>query len=142
MRVPTLWNVPTRSRPASPASSAFMSAFAASSRAWIASACRRRTSPGLGQRDRPRAAGALDEPQPDDALERRDLLRDGRLRVAEPLGRPAERALVGDRLERDEVAQVESEPAIRFHDGRVQGTSKSANRARPGAQLGGATLLP
>ena len=42
---PTLWNVPTRSRPASPASSALMSAFAASSLAWIASACLSRIRP-------------------------------------------------------------------------------------------------
>ena len=71
---------------------------------------------GLGQRDRARASGTLDEAEPDDALERRDLLRDGRLRVAEALGGAPERALVGDRLQRDEVAEVEAVPAISFHD--------------------------
>ena len=70
----------------------------------------------LRQRDGPRAARALDQPHPDDALERRDLLRDRRLRVAELLGGPPERALVGDRLERDEMAKIEPEPAISFHD--------------------------
>ena len=70
----------------------------------------------LGQRDRPRAAGPLDQPHADDALERRDLLRDRRLRVPELLGGPPERALVRDRLERDEMAKIEPEPAISFHD--------------------------
>ena len=70
----------------------------------------------LGQGDRARASRALDEPEPDDALEGRDLLRDGRLRVAEPLGSATERPLVGDRLEGDEVAEVEAVPAIRLHD--------------------------
>jgi hypothetical protein len=71
---------------------------------------------GLGQRDRARAAWALDETEPDDALESRDLLRDGGLRVAETLGGAPERALVGDRLQRDEMAEVEAVPAIRLHD--------------------------
>ena len=74
---------------------------------------------GLGERDGAGAAGALDELEPDDALERRDLLRDRRLRVAEALGGSAERALVRDRLQRHQMAQVEAEPAIRFHDRRV-----------------------
>ncbi len=70
----------------------------------------------LGERDGPRPAGPLDQPEPDDALECRDLLRYRRLRVPELLGRSPERALVGDRLERDEVAKIEPEPAISFHD--------------------------
>jgi len=93
-----------------------MSAFAARSRAWIASACRSRMLACLGEGDRARAARALDQPEADDALERRDLLGDRGLRVPEPLGRPPERALVGDRLQRDEVSEVEPEPAISFDD--------------------------
>jgi hypothetical protein len=72
--------------------------------------------PGLGERDRPRPARTLDQPQADDALEGRDLLRDGGLGVAEALGRPAERAFVGDRLERHQVPEIETVPAIRLHD--------------------------
>ena len=67
----------------------------------------------------PRPAWPLDEAQADDPLERRDLLRDRRLRVAEPLGGLPEGSLVRDRLEGDEMAEVEPEPAISFHDGRL-----------------------
>ena len=49
--------------------------------------------PGFRERDRAGATWALDETEADDAFERRDLLRDGRLRVAETLCRAAERAL-------------------------------------------------
>ena len=62
---------------------------------------------------------AFDEPQADDALEGGDLLRHRRLRVAESLGSLPERALVRDRLQRDEVAEIETEPAISFHDRRL-----------------------
>ena len=127
---PTLWNVPTRSRPASPASSALMSAFAARSRAWIASAWRSRIWPASVSEIGRGPARTLDEAQPDDALERRDLLRDGRLRVAEPLGRAPERALVGDRLERDEMPEVEPEPAISFHDRKVAASRRLIVRPR------------
>src|SRR5205085_5802358 len=46
---------------------------------------------GFGQRHRPRPTRAVDEPRPDDALERRDLLAHGRLGVPEALRGPAER---------------------------------------------------
>ena len=69
---------------------------------------------GLGQRDGARAAGPLDERLADDLLERRDLLADGRLRVAEPLGGAAERSLARNRAERGEVAQLDPEPLIRL----------------------------
>jgi len=62
----------------------------------------------LGQGDGPWTSGALDQPESDDALERRDLLRNCGLRVAEVLGRLAERALVCDRLEGDEMTEVEA----------------------------------
>ena len=71
---------------------------------------------GLGERDGPRTAGALDERLADDPLERRDLLADGRLRVAEPLRGAAERALARDRVERGEVANLDAEPLIRLSD--------------------------
>jgi len=45
-----------------------------------------------------------------------DLLADRGLRVAEPLRRPAERALVRDRLERDEMSQLDPKPTISLHD--------------------------
>ena len=75
--------------------------------------------PRLGEGDRSRPSRAFDETEPDDALQGGDLLGDGRLRVAQPLGGAPERALVGDRLERDEMPEVEPEPTIRFHDRKV-----------------------
>ena len=71
---------------------------------------------GLGERDGARPAWALEEPLSDDALQRLDLLADGRLRVTERLGGPAERAFAGHRLEGGQVAHFDAEPAIRFHD--------------------------
>ena len=68
---------------------------------------------GRGQRDRARAARALDQPRPDDPLEQRDLLADRRLRVAERPRRAAERALAGDGVERGEMAHLDAEPTIR-----------------------------
>ena len=70
----------------------------------------------LGQRDRPGPAGTLDQLEADRALERCDLLRDGRLRVAEPLGRAREGALLGDRLQRGEMAGFDSDKSISRHD--------------------------
>jgi len=70
----------------------------------------------LGQRDRSRTAGTLDELEADRALERGDLLRDGRLRVAQPLGRAREGALLGDGLQGGEVAGFDSDESISRHD--------------------------
>ena len=70
----------------------------------------------LGQRDRPRPARPLDELETDRALERGDLLRDGRLRVAEPFGRAREGALLGNRLQCGEVAGFDSDESISRHD--------------------------
>ena len=108
--------MPTRSDPAAPALSASRSARAASRRATIALGVPEQELAGLRQRHGPRAARALDEPLPDEALEGGDLLADGRLRVAEPLRRAAERALVRDGLEGREMPQFDAEPTIRFHD--------------------------
>jgi hypothetical protein len=74
--------------------------------------------PGFGQLNGPRAAGALDQPRPDEALERRDLLADGRLRVPQRRRGPAERAVLGNRLQRRKVTQLDSQPSIRFRNGK------------------------
>ena len=71
---------------------------------------------GLGQRDRARAARPLDELEADRALERRDLLGDGRLRIAEALGRAGEGALLGDGLQGGEVARLDADESISRHD--------------------------
>ena len=55
--------------------------------------------PGLGRLHAPRAAGAVEEPLPDDPLELRDLLADGRLRIAELARRAAEGAGACDRFQ-------------------------------------------
>ncbi len=71
---------------------------------------------GLGQRDGARAARALDQLQADRPLERGDLLRDRRLRVAEALGGAREGALLGDRLERGQMAGLDPDESITRHD--------------------------
>ena len=70
----------------------------------------------LGQRDGPRPARALDELEADRALERGDLLGDGRLRVAEALGRAREGVLLRDGLQRGQVARLDSDESISRHD--------------------------
>jgi hypothetical protein len=60
-------------------------------------------APGLG-RANPLAPAALDQLRADEALARRDLLRDRRLRVPELPGGPAERPLLGDRGQRCKLA--------------------------------------
>ena len=60
--------------------------------------------------------GRVEQLLADDLLERRDLLADGGLGVAEALRRAAEGALLRDRLERREVAELNAEPLIEFHD--------------------------
>ena len=112
-----------RSGPASPASSAARSACAAWSRAAIASAWRRSSVAGLGQRDGPRAAGTVDQPLADDPLQHRDLLADRRLRVAELARGAAERALLGDRLQGDQVTQLEPEPVSVALSGSIMETT-------------------
>ena len=65
------------------------------------------------QTDGMRAARALDQLLADDALERRDLLADGRLRVPER-GRGAdERCLVRDRIEGEKMAELDAQPPRR-----------------------------
>ena len=71
---------------------------------------------GLGQRDAARPAGPLDELRADDPLERLDLLADRGLRVAEALGGAPERPLLGDRLERRQMPDLDPEPSISSHD--------------------------
>ena len=70
---------------------------------------------GVGQGNRATAGRSLDQPGADDALERGDLLADRGLRVAELVRGAPERPLVGDRLERGEVAELEARPAVRSH---------------------------
>jgi len=66
--------------------------------------------------DRARAARPVDEPLPDDPLELGDLLAHGRLRVPELARGGAERAQPPDRLEGDDVPQLDASPSITFHN--------------------------
>ncbi len=61
------------------------------------------------------ATGAVEHLLADRPLERGDLLADRRLGVAEPLGGPGERALGGDRIERQQVPEVEVAPRRHEH---------------------------
>ena len=60
-----------------------------------------------GQLDRAGPAGAVEQRAADEPFEGGDLLADRRLGVAEAGGRAAERALGGDGVEGDEVAELE-----------------------------------
>ncbi len=71
-------------------------------------ACRR-------QRERARAAGALDQPPAGQAFQRRDLVADRGLDVAEPCGGASKRSLVRDSLERDEMAKLDARPPLARH---------------------------
>ena len=72
---------------------------------------------GLGHRDGPRAARALDQLLADDPLERRDLLAHRRLRVAE-LDRGAPEGAFGlDGIEGGQMAELDSEPVVELGGG-------------------------
>ncbi len=62
---------------------------------------------GGGEGHRARAARPVEEPLADGTLEARDLLADCGLRVAEHVGRPDERAFVGDRAQGGEVLDLD-----------------------------------
>ena len=70
---------------------------------------------GVGQVDRPWAAGPLDEPLAHAPLELGDLLADRRLGVAELAGGAAERPRAADGLQGREMPQFDAEPSITFH---------------------------
>jgi hypothetical protein len=72
---------------------------------------------GLGQRDRARPAGAFDQADVHDPLERCDLLADRGLRVSELGRRAPEGSLVGNRLERCQVAKLDAQPSIMSSNG-------------------------
>ena len=61
-----------------------------------------------GDAHRLRPARAIEHGSTDRPLERGDLLADGGLGVAEPLGRAPERAFGGDGVEGEQVAQLEA----------------------------------
>ena len=94
-----------------------MSAWAACRRATIDSAWRSSSAPASVRETARGPPGRSSEPLADEPFERLDLLADRGLGVAERLGRAAERALAGDRLQGREVTELDAEPAIRFHNG-------------------------
>ena len=68
------------------------------------------------QRHRPRAARSLDQGHANDALECRDLLGDGRLRVAELVRGPGERARPPDRHQCPEMTHLDRRITITVSD--------------------------
>ena len=58
----------------------------------------------------------MEEPLPDDPLELRDLLADGRLGIAELARGAAEGAGARDGFQSREVPQIDAEPSISTHD--------------------------
>jgi hypothetical protein len=69
---------------------------------------------GRGELDLRLTSGSLDEPLADDGLERGDLLTDRGLGVAELLRCAPEGAELGDGVEREQVAELESAPNSRW----------------------------
>ena len=67
------------------------------------------------QLDRSGSAGPVEHLLADGALQRSDLLADGRLGVAQPFGSPRERALAGHRIECQEVSEIEVTPRRHEH---------------------------
>ena len=72
--------------------------------------------PGLRRLHAPRAARAVEELLPHDPLELRDLLADGRLRIAELARGAAEGAGACDRFQSGKVTQIDAQPFISTHD--------------------------
>ena len=72
--------------------------------------------PGLGRRHRSAPARPLEQLQPGGPLERRDLLADRRLGVAELRTGAAERARLDDGLEGGEVADLDAHQSIMVSD--------------------------
>ena len=102
---PALGNAASRSRPPRRPAIASSSASASASRARIDVGVIDERAPGVGQPHA--AAAALDELRAGLALERRDLLGDGRLRVRQALGGGGERALRGDLAQDAHTADIE-----------------------------------
>ena len=69
------------------------------------------TLAGLGERERLRDARAIHELRADDALERGELLADGRLRIAEAARGAMERRLLREGLERSQMANLDPVPS-------------------------------
>jgi hypothetical protein len=67
---------------------------------------------GAGGRGAKRPAPAINQRQADVALERRELLRDGGLRVAQGIGGGRHRAVADDRDERAGAVQIEGHSAL------------------------------
>ena len=72
--------------------------------------------PGVGRRHGAPAARPLEQLEPGGPLERRDLLADRRLGVAELRAGPAERARLDDRLERGEMADLDAHQSTMVSD--------------------------
>ena len=120
IRAPALWNVPTRSVPPSPVEHReHVGLRPRFSRARIASACRSTSLPASVSDTAARPPGRSISLHADDLLERRDLLADRRLRVAEPAGRAAEVPVLGDRLERRQMTNLDAHQATMVCDRNV-----------------------
>ena len=96
-------------------SSAARSACAARTRAITASACASMISPAFGQGQRTRSPRPVDQSLTGQILERSDLMADRRLHVAEARGSPPERPLARNRVQGDQVSQLDSRPPFACH---------------------------
>ena len=86
------------------------------------------TLAGLGERERLRDARAIHELRADDALERGELLADGRLRIAEAARGAMERRLLREGLERSQMANLDPVPSAPPN---AFGHARSLSRAAP-----------
>ena len=116
MRAPVDWNVPTRTVPDDAGDQGLEVGARLRETREHADRVAVEHHARRAERDRSGPAGPLDELDADGAFERRDLLRDGRLRVAELLGRAGEAVRLGDRAERLEMAHLDPGVSISRHD--------------------------
>ena len=103
----TLWNVPTSMRPIVAGEEALDGVAGGVDAGDDVAGVAEDELAERGQLDGSGAARAVEQRAADEALEGGDLLADGRLGVAEADRGPAERALGGDGVEGDEVAELE-----------------------------------
>ena len=130
---PAVANDARRSWPRRSSDSSASAASAASSSARTSSACSTSSAPA-SVRTTPRARRSSSA-HPGLALERGDLLRDGRRRVGQRLGRTGQRPAARDLAQHPQPADVEHLPDIRAaRRVSVQGRRRELSRSHPSAE--------
>ena len=107
--MPTVWKVPIRSAPAEPSRSALQVGLGGAEAVEDPLRMTQHERARLGRTDRRPARAPLQQRHPDDPLERRHLLAQRGLRIAELRRGTCEAALPHDRVERGQMTQPHSQ---------------------------------